>query len=212
MSDTVDGTWPPPQSIWDGRYLGPDYFYGTAPNAFLVREAGRLAQGERILSIADGEGRNSVWLAGQHHRVTAFESSMPAVEKARRLAAERGAVLGMHLSTCEDWDWEAPPYDAVVAIFIQFHAPRERAWMFAQLARAVRPGGLLFLHGYAPRQVDYGSGGPTNPDALYTPELLRESFPGWEIQRLDDYDAFLDEGEGHHGMSALIDFVARRPL
>ena len=196
-------------SFWDQRYARPGYLFGTEPANFVRAQAGVLAPGSRVLCVADGEGRNSAYLAGLGHRVTAFDASPVALEKARALAAEKGVSVDFRQSAIEEWDW-SDPYDAVVGVFIQFTPPDLRARLFGWMAQAVAPGGLLLLHGYAPRQVEYGTGGPGNPAHMYTEELLREAFDGWEILRLEDYDREIDEGEGHSGRSALVDFVARK--
>jgi hypothetical protein len=102
-------------------------------------------------------------------------------------------------------------HDAVIAVFIQFQGPDDRAVTFARIARALRPGGLLLLHGYAPRQVGYGTGGPSAEKNMYTLDLLHAAFEGWEVLHADDYDAVIEEGRGHSGRSGLVDFVARKP-
>ena len=197
--------------MWNERYAGEDYLFGTEPAAFLVAQAGRLPEGARLLCVADGEGRNSTWLAAQGHRVTAFDPAPNALAKARALAQARGVTVAFHEAGIEDWPWERDAVDAVVAIFIQFAAPPERARLFDRIARTIRPGGLLLLHGYAPRQVAYGTGGPPHAGNMYTLELLHMAFPGWEVLHEADYDAEIREGAGHSGRSGLIDFVARRP-
>ena len=195
--------------MWNDRYAGKDYLFGTEPAAFLPRAAGWLTPGQTALSIADGEGRNSVWLAGQGLRVAAFEPSPNAVEKARRLAAARGVAVDFHLADLDGWDWSRV-FDVVAGIFIQFVGPEERARLFARIDRALVPGGLLLLHGYAPRQVGYGTGGPPAEENMYTLPMLAAAFPGYEVLSAGDYDAEVQEGSAHRGRSALFDFVARK--
>lgn len=165
-----------------------------------------------ILSVADGEGRNSVWLAEQGLRVTAMDGAPNAVDKARRLAAERGVQVDFNVADITTWDWEARPYDAVLGVFIQFAPPPLRDAIFAGMRRAVKPGGLVMLHGYAPRQVGYGTGGPACADNMYTDAILRQAFDGFEVLTLTDYDAEISEGTGHSGLSALVDCILRRPV
>ncbi|WP_212524058.1 class I SAM-dependent methyltransferase [Actibacterium sp. MT2.3-13A] len=197
--------------MWNERYATEDYLFGTEPAAFVTRHAHYLAPGARVLSVADGEGRNAVWLAGQGMDVTAMDGAPNAVEKARRLAATRGVRVDFHVADIVDWDWDDAPYDAVLAVFIQFAPPAMRDAIFAGMARALRPGGLLMLHGYGPRQLGYGTGGPGKLDHLYTTDLLRERFAGFEFLELSDYDAEIHEGLRHSGRSALVDCVARKP-
>jgi len=102
-------------------------------------------------------------------------------------------------------------FDVVLGVFFQFASPSLRAEILAGMAKTLKPGGLLLLHGYAPRQVGYGTGGPPWPDHLWTLEMLRAAYPGFDVLHQADYDAEIVEGKGHSGLSALIDFVARKP-
>jgi len=197
--------------MWNERYAGEEYVFGTEPAAFLVREAGRLAPGARVLTIAEGEGRNAVWLAGQGFDVTAIEGAPNAVDKARRLAEARGVEVEFRLADLDRFDWPEAAYDAAVAIFIQFADAPFRDRLFAGMKRALRPGGLILLHGFAPRQVEYGTGGPPDRDRMYTEALLRDRFSDFEILTFRDYDEEIDEGPGHSGRAALVDLVARNP-
>jgi 2-polyprenyl-3-methyl-5-hydroxy-6-metoxy-1,4-benzoquinol methylase len=199
-----------PRETWDARFDRDDYIFGTAANAFLAAQRARLAPGQRALAVADGEGRNSVWLAQQGLAVTAFDIAPRGVAKARALAARAGVTVDLHVAAVEQWDWTPAAYDVVVAIFVQFAAPPVRERMFAGMLATLRPGGLLLLQGYTPRQLDYRTGGPPNADHLYTPQLLRAAFAAHEIVELREHDEVLSEGTQHAGMSALIDCVVRR--
>ncbi|TCO68306.1 SAM-dependent methyltransferase [Rhodovulum euryhalinum] len=197
--------------MWNQRFSGKDYVYGTEPAAFLRREAARLTPGARVLSVAEGEGRNAVWLAGQGLDVTAMDAAPNALAKARRLAAARGVRVAFHLSDIADWDWDARAYDAVIGVFIQFAPRAVQDRILRGMRRAVRPGGLILLHGFASRQAGYGTGGPSDPAQMYTEDMLRARFAEFEILALRDYDAEIAEGRGHRGRAALVDLVARRP-
>lgn len=199
------------RATWDDRYAGESYHFGTAPNRFVAAQAHRLAPGSQVLCVADGEGRNSVWLAGQGHAVTAFDVSPRAVAKAARLAADRGVTVAFHEADITDWPWRRQRYDAVVAIFIQFLPPEERDAVFAGMRDAVRPGGLVLVQGYRPEQVDLGTGGPPRREHMYTEAWLRTQFAGWEVLEQASRDEEIAEGVGHRGLSALIEVVARRP-
>jgi cyclopropane fatty-acyl-phospholipid synthase-like methyltransferase len=205
------------EARWNARYraAGDDYLFGIEPNQFLARRAHLFEDGHTALSVADGEGRNSVWLAEQGLRVTAVEISPVAVAKAQKLAAGRGVSVNFVVADLLAPDW--PPaaleneFDWVVAIFIQFAGPNERLRQFAAMKRAARPGGRILLHGYTPRQIEYKTGGPPFVENLYTPEILRAGFPDWTIEELAEYEAEIAEGSGHRGYSALIGMVARKP-
>ena len=196
---------------WNTRFSAPEYIFGTAPNELLAAQAAHLRRGQRALCVADGEGRNSVWLAGQGLEVVAFDLSPIGVAKAKRLAAERGVAVAYEVSDVYGWRWPQEEFDVVAAIFVQFADPAMRAFMFARMVRALRPGGLLVVQGYTPKQLEYGTGGPKHVENMYTEDLLRGAFGSLEILELRSYDKVMAEGTQHCGPSALIDFVARKP-
>jgi 2-polyprenyl-3-methyl-5-hydroxy-6-metoxy-1,4-benzoquinol methylase len=162
------------------------------------------------LAVADGEGRNGVWLARQGLDVTAVDFSPAAVAKARQLAAQCGVTVRHETADLFAWPWGESRFDVIVAIFIQFAAPAERHVLHDAMRQALKPGGLLILQGYRPKQLEYKTGGPSSAENLYTAETLREEFAGMEILHLREHDDEICEGEGHCGMSALVDLVARR--
>jgi SAM-dependent methyltransferase len=199
-----------PTSPWDARYAGDDYLFGQAPNAFLAGQVARLRRGGSALAVADGEGRNGVWLAEQGLEVLSVDSSSVAQEKARRLARSRGVELRLELADLEAWPFPEGRFDVVAAIFIQFAGPALRTRLFEGVKRALKPGGLLLLEGYRPEQLEYRTGGPPIADNLYTEPMLRAAFADLEIVKLVSHDSVIREGAAHSGMSALIDLVARK--
>lgn len=198
-------------AAWEARFAGQGYLFGEEPNQFLVRVADRLPAGGRVLCVADGEGRNGSWLAAQGFEVTAFDGSQVATEKAHVLDRARGVRVTRAVVDADGWDWETDAWDAIVAVFVQFAPPPMRERMFAGIRRGLRPGGILVIEGYTPRQLGFGTGGPPVAENMYTAALLRASFGDWTTHLLDEYDAVVDEGPAHSGMSALIDLVAERP-
>lgn len=202
---------PDAREFWNQRFSAEGYLFGTEPNRFLASQAHLLRTGMTALSVADGEGRNSVWLAEQGLHVTAVEISPVAVDKARRLAEGRDVSVRFHEANVLDWDFGEERYDLVAAIFIQFAGPAERARIFSAIERALEPGGWLVLQGYTPKQLEYRTGGPSSVENLYTEELLRTAFPSLEITHLRAHEETIEEGAGHKGLSALIELVARRP-
>lgn len=196
---------------WNARYAGEDYLFGTAPNRFLAAQAHRLPSCGRALCIADGEGRNGVWLAEQGLAVTSVEFAPAAIAKARRLADQRGVAIDILQADLATWDWGAPRFDVVVGVFFQFAGPDLRATIFRRMQDVLLPGGLLLIEGYTPAQLAHGTGGPSQVENLYTEALLRESFAAIEIVELAEYVAELAEGTHHVGVSAVIDLVARKP-
>lgn len=198
--------------IWDERYSGEGYFYGTEPNAFLRAQGFRLKPGMTCLALADGEGRNGVWLAQQGLDVLSVDASPVAQAKAQRLARERGVQMQFRQEDVVQWDYGTAAYDVVAAIFIQFVAPPERDIIFSKIKRSLKPGGLLLLEGYTPRQLEYKTGGPSQLENLYTESLLRMAYADMEILHLAEHDEVIHEGSGHSGVSALVDLVARKPV
>jgi cyclopropane fatty-acyl-phospholipid synthase-like methyltransferase len=202
---------------WNTRYAdaGDDYLFGTEPNRFLAHRADLLRDGHNVLCVADGEGRNSVWLAEQGLEVTAVEISSVAVEKAQRLAAGRGVRIAFEVADTLAPGWPPPPmhglFDWVVGVFIQFTGSEERGRQFAAMKQLARRGGRVLLQGYTPKQLDYGTGGPGVLENLYTAEILRAAFGDWAIEELVEYEDEVSEGRGHSGRSALIGMVARKP-
>jgi cyclopropane fatty-acyl-phospholipid synthase-like methyltransferase len=201
------------EAVWSQRYrdAGEDYLFGVAPCRFLEMHRHLFESGATALSVADGEGRNSVWLAEQGLAVTALEISPVALAKARRMARGRGVEVNFVQTDIIANEWPTAAYDFVVGVFIQFVGPEEREIQFARLKQAVKPGGLLMLHGYTPKQLEYKTGGPSAVENLYTEDFLRQAFADFRIETLHAYEADIEEGSGHRGRSALIDLIARKP-
>ncbi|MBI3436841.1 MAG: class I SAM-dependent methyltransferase [Proteobacteria bacterium] len=195
---------------WEARYAVPDYVFGTEPNAFLRAQASLLAPGQKALAVADGEGRNGVWLAEQGLEVTSIEFSKTAIEKAKALARLRGVAMTINRADIAQWPWPVESFDVIAAIFIQFAAPELRRKIFAGMKRAMKHGGLLLMQGYAPGQLAYNNGGPSNPDQLWSRELLESFFSDMSSLEIREHDDVLREGARHNGKSALIDLVARK--
>ena len=200
-----------PQDFWNRRYEADGFLFGREPNAFVKSQAHLFEAGLDVLSIADGEGRNGVFVARQGAKVTSVDFSEAALEKAQLLADEHGVEVAFEQRDVYSWDDVTTEYDVVLAIFIQFAPPEKRAKLFEDIKRLVKPGGLVVLQGYRPEQVEYKTGGPPNAENMYTSELLSDAFSDFEMLHLEEHDSVVDEGEGHSGISALIDMIARRP-
>lgn len=201
-----------PRETWDGRFSTDGYIFGTEPNAWLAAHANLLQPGMRVLAVADGEGRNSVWMAKRGLTVDAFDISPVGVAKAEKLAQQSGVQVNYQIAGIEDFAWKVGEYDAVVAIFIQFADPDTRAALFRRMKSALKPDGLLLLQGYTPKQLEYKTGGPPNVDHLYTEDMMQEAFGDMDISELRSYEDVLNEGTQHRGQSALIGVVARKPF
>jgi SAM-dependent methyltransferase len=201
---------PDAADTWNRRYAGDTFLFGTEPNAWLREQVAHLPPGGHLLSVADGEGRNSVWLARQGFRVDAFDVAERAVEKARGLARQQGVAVRFEVADVDGFAWPEAACDGVVAVFVQFADPPLRARLFERMVRSLKPGGVLILQGYTPKQLEYRTGGPPILSHLYTRALLETAFAGLSIVELREYEADVQEGQGHRGHSALIGLVARR--
>lgn len=199
-----------PAKVWNEIFDKPDYIFGTEPNDYLVEKKESLHPGQKVLMVADGEGRNSVWAAALGLDVDAFDLSEKAVAKAEKLASEKGVSVNYSVCGVDEWHWEEENYDVVVVIFVQFATPNMRTRLFANCIRTLKKGGLLILQGYTPKQLEYKTGGPSIPEHLYTEEMLRDYFASLEIIELKTYEAFIREGARHTGMSGLIGMLARK--
>ena len=164
---------------WEARFSTTDYIFGKAPNYFLVKCKPLLPASGRVLAVADGEGRNSVWLAEQRLDVHAIDFSPTALDKARALAREHGVNVVFELANVHNWSYPEAAYDVVCEIFTQFSTPAERALKWAAMRKALKPGGLLIIQGYTPKQLAYGTGGPKQVDQLYTRPMLEKAFIGF---------------------------------
>jgi 2-polyprenyl-3-methyl-5-hydroxy-6-metoxy-1,4-benzoquinol methylase len=197
-------------NFWDQQFAGSDFRYGTAPNAFLSQQAQGLHAGARVLVPGDGEGRNSVWLAQQGHQVLAMDASAVGLDKARKLAAERGVVIGTVLADLSDWQPEEGAFDLVVLTFVHL-PPALRTVAHRRLALALRPGGVMLLEAFHPRQLGLPSGGPRQADMLYTLADLQGDFGDLLAQEWgEEAEVALDEGPGHQGMAQVTRYLGRR--
>ena len=195
---------------WQQRYGEAGYLFGTEPNAFLKSQAPLLPSGGKALALADGEGRNGVFLAEQGLDVLSLDFSPVAQEKARKLAAARGVTMRFEQADIVNWDYPADTYDVVAGIFFQFAAPAERAKIFAGIKRTLKPGGLLLIEGYGPKQLEYKTGGPSKLENLYTRATLETAFGDFTSLEITEHDSVINEGAGHGGLSALVDLVGRK--
>lgn len=197
--------------FWDQNFSVAGFKYGTLPNAFLVWQAQRLPPGADVLVPGDGEGRNGVWLAERGFRVTSMDGSTVGLQKARALAAERGVSLSTVHGDLADWAPAPFSFDAVVLTFVHL-PPAIRADAHRRLVTGLRPGGLLLLEAFHPRQLQHSSGGPKDEAMLVTPELLRDDVGDLlEVLMAWQGEVTLDEGPGHQGKAHVTRLVAQAP-
>ena len=196
---------------WQDRYSTPDYRFGKAPNEFLVRCKPLLPKSGKALAVADGEGRNGVWLAKQGLDVLSIDFSPAALAKARALAAENKVDVVFEEADVHAWPYPDSTFDVVAEIFTQFSTPAQRALKWAGMRRTLKSGGLLIVQGYTPKQLQYGTGGPKQIAHLYTRDMLEHAFGDLADVSIVEEERELQEGAGHSGMSAIIGLTARKP-
>ncbi|MGB8631127.1 MAG: class I SAM-dependent methyltransferase [Xanthobacteraceae bacterium] len=196
---------------WEARFAVPEYAFGKEPNEFLKACKHLLSPSGRALAVADGEGRNGVWLAEQGLDVLAIDFSPSAQRKARALVAERHVHVTFLQADVHDWDYPQSAFDVVVEIFTQFSAPAERSRKWAGMRRALKSGGLLIIVGYTPKQLEYATGGPKQRENLYTRAMLEQAFGDFRDLRIVEEERELREGASHAGMSAVVGLTGRKP-
>ncbi len=195
---------------WEGRFSTSDYIFGEAPNGFLESCKKLLPKTGKVLAVADGEGRNGVWLAQQGLHVVSLDFAPTAQKKVAALAKNRGVEIEIVEGDVHDWEYPAETFDVVVEIFTQFSSPEQRAKKWAGMRQTLKPGGLIIVQGYTPDQLKFGTGGPKRIENLYTRDLLTQEFAGFVVLDIEEQELEMNEGAGHAGMSAVINFTARK--
>lgn len=193
---------------WNERYATNEYAYGTEPNDFLVEQA-RLIPGGPVLCLAEGEGRNAVFLAGRGHAVTAVDGSATGLAKAQALATSRGVALTTHVADLADWRIEQGAWAGIVSIWCHLPPGLRRA-VHVAVVQGLRPGGVFVLEAYTPAQLAFGTGGPREAQLLMTLGTLREELAGLEFVVAREVEREVHEGAFHNGRSAVVQLVARK--
>ena len=199
-----------PKETWEQRFDNDSYIFGVEPNEYLRSQLKLLKPGN-VLSIADGEGRNSVWLAKKDFEVDAFDFSSNAIRKAQRLADANNVIVNFHNSDWQSFNWKKNHYDNIVGIFFQFAGPEDRMKIFNHIDASLKPGGVVVLQGYSTAQMKFNTGGPGKLEQLYDEKILVTAFKHYELLDIRTYESEIHEGTSHKGMSGLIGFVAKKP-
>ena len=195
--------------MWDVRYSDVEYVYGTEPNTFLVSVVDQIPKG-RVLSLAEGEGRNGVYLAGLGYKVLGVDSSAVGLGKAQRLAEERGVTLETQVADLANFHIKPNSWDAVISIFC--HLPSGiRSSVHHKVVAGLRPGGVLVLEAYTPAQLKLKTGGPATADMLMTLDSLRQELSGLRFTHAREAEREVVEGKYHTGRAAVVQVVAVKP-
>lgn len=196
--------------FWNRRYASEEFAYGTAPNDFLVAFAPRFKPGGALLCLADGEGRNGVWLARQGFAVTSVDIAASGMEKAQRLAAEQGVAIETRVADLASHDLGHEAWDGIVSIFMHL-PPRVRRDLFARGVAALRPGGIVLFEAYAKGQLGRGTGGPPDAELLVALADIEQEFPGCRILHAFCGVREVSEGRHHSGPGEVVQLVVQKP-
>lgn len=197
--------------FWNQRYSGSDYVYGTIPNDFLSDSAALIPPGP-VLCLADGEGRNGVFLAERGHAVTSVDQSHVGLAKAAQLAATRHVPLQTVVADLADFAIEPDAWSGIVSMFAHLPQPLRRD-VHARVVAGLRPGGVLILEAYNPRQANFRTGGPVQqPELLMRIDDLRREFAGLDFVVAHEIERDVLEGTGHRGRSAVVQIIGRKPV
>jgi SAM-dependent methyltransferase len=197
------------EGMWNERYSEPGYAYGTEPNGFLVSVADRIPRGN-VLCLAEGEGRNAVYLAGLGYEVTAVDTSTVGLKKAEALARDRGVTIDAVLADLEDFPIEPGVWQGIVSIFCHL-PPVIRAALHERCLRGLAPGGVFILEGFTPRQLELGTCGPKSRELLMELEIIRQELPGLRLEIGREIEREVVEGQYHRGIAAVLQVLAVKP-
>ena len=196
------------RDFWNEKFSTTDYAYGTEPNDFLVSAVTNLKRGA-TLSLAEGEGRNAVWLAQQGFTVSAIEQSEKGVGKTLRLALQRGVIVMAERGELETFHIQPNSWDLVVSIYA--HTPQElRRKLHRQVVAGLKPGGVFVLEAYTPAQIPNNTGGPKDASLMPTAELLRSELAGLVFDHIEEVERDVVEGSLHTGTAHVVQVVAHR--
>lgn len=194
---------------WDERYSTPDYAYGTQPNDFLAEQFACIPAGGRVLCLADGEGRNGVFLARQAYKVTSVDLSRVGLEKAAKLAQAQGVNLHTVQADLAQFSLGSEQWDGIVSIFC--HLPSTiRQSLYPQIPASLKPGGVFVLEAYTPAQLAHDTGGPKDTDMLMDRAKLQEELPQLHFTLLREVERNIVEGRLHTGLACVVQAIARR--
>ena len=199
----------PEENIWDQRYATDSYVYGTQANDFLHSVAERLPDNAKVLCLAEGEGRNSVYLAERGHRVLAVDASRVGLGKAQRLADQRQVRIECAIVDLAEYELEAQDWDVIVSIFVHLPPP-VRHRLHRQVVAGLRPGGLYILEAYRPEQLRYATGGPPVAELMMNLKDLQQELDGLTWLHAAELDREVNEGQLHHGIGAVVQLLAQK--
>jgi SAM-dependent methyltransferase len=195
--------------FWNARYKESEYAYGLEPNDFLKSKINSLKPNSKILCLAEGEGRNAIFLAENKHQITAIDYSDEGLNKLKSLAKERNVIVQIICADLNQYKIEPNQWDAIICIFGHFHIELRKA-VFKQVYTGLRKNGVFLMEAYHKDQLKYKTGGPQVADLLYSKEELQNDFSEFENISIETFIKEIEEGKFHKGTSAVIQVVANK--
>ncbi|PGB02446.1 class I SAM-dependent methyltransferase [Bacillus toyonensis] len=198
-------------NFWNNRYKSDEYFYGEEPNTFIKEQAFRLANHNKVIAFAEGEGRNAVFLARKGHKVTAIDYSEDGLEKTKKLAEKHN--VNVHTKKVDLLADSLPvnEYDAAIMVFGHFHTDNQKM-IFNKMIHTIKAGGIIMIEVYSKQQLNYGTGGPKGIDMLYNPIEILTWCGGHEVIHFFNGEQERMEGKGHTGLAHVIQVVIRKSM
>ena len=196
--------------MWDERYRAEEYAYGTTPNEFLVENVRCIPKG-KVLSLAEGEGRNAVFLAKQGYSVTAVGSSLVGLNKARKLAGENDVVVEFIHADLADYDLGENKWDGIVSIFCPLPSSLRKD-LYKKVIVGLKEGGVFLLEAYTPDQLKHGTGGGNSVDVMQSEESLRLELAGLRFKHLTELERNVIEGVYHTGIGSVVQAIATKEI
>ena len=197
--------------IWDDRYNREEYYYGTEPNDYLRETAKLIRPGGAVLCLAEGEGRNAVFLAKLGYHVTAVDFSAIALSKLEKLAVESGVQVQTVCRDLTEFEFGEGLWDGIVSIWCHLPSPL-RIQVHNKLIHGLKVGGIYIYEAYTPDQIPLATGGPKDPDMMPTAQILMQELKGLQFHKLQELRREIHEGLGHNGLSAVVQVLGKRSL
>jgi SAM-dependent methyltransferase len=196
--------------MWDERYSTEEYAYGTNPNEFLVGKFSYIPKG-KVLSLAEGEGRNAVFLAKQGYAVTAVDASLAGLNKARRLAEENDVVIEFIHADLADYDLGENKWDGIVSIFCPLPSSLRKE-LYQRVIAGLKQNGVFLLEAYTPDQLKHGTGGGNSVDVMQSEQSLRFELAGLKFKHLTELERNVIEGVYHTGIGSVVQAIATKEI
>jgi SAM-dependent methyltransferase len=186
------------KAFWDSKYSSDEYIYTKEVNRFVKESLSDLVPG-KMIDLAGGEGRNTVFFAERGWQAENVDLSSVGLEKCERLAAEKNVseLVFTTNASAADFESKLTPVDLGVVAYLQI-PQTELAIAIERLVASIKPGGVFFGVWHALENLKDGFGGPQNPDFLPSESSMKSllsSLP-LEIAFVKNRDGQVQTNEG----------------